>query len=262
MGIISRIKQFFNPGTSSTALENKVKMSINPNLYNRVTGKPSTYGMKPIKGSMSETTSRLVYQATPGLIPEGRVASAGRSIANTGKALYGRLFAPTSLKQVAIGTGLASAGYGLSKYAFTGKPSDLLAGPRAVSEMMSLRISPVASLLGTVHGAFGSTKNALMSFMPNMSKANNPLMPSFNFPQIPNIKDYFSGFQMPSITYPSMGFNPSYSGGSNNIVVGGGGGGDLGILPYLLLGGLGMGAGYLMGRRKKRKKYKGRKHRK
>lgn len=195
-------------------------------------------------------------------------------IAKTGnlfKSGYNRLFTPPTLKGVgkaAASAAGASIGLGLGKYAISGNPRDIIPSSRTFSGLLSLRIAPVA-------GVFGMAEAGLKEVTSRIQNVPAPVMPNIPNPidfdygaigeafgkaaqgTVINIGDLGQGFAS-GAGFPTGGFGtfaPSVS--APNVSVGGGADPITLAAIAALLGG---GAGYLLGRTKKkrkRKKYKG-----
>lgn len=244
--------KFFARGTplaGSTPRERYENMSIDPAQRSRFSGRSRGQTVSEVQGALA------------GVIPGGSVARrAGTGFINISKRAYGRLYSPLTLKSLgsavtgSIGAGL---GFGLTKYAFTGNPRDLLAGPQAFAGLLGFRTSPIAGTFGAVQGltdvAISNIKNLSDTFTPQ-----NTSTPLFQFPDLSNFNP-----AVPSASYTGAPVSVDLPSSTTNVSVMGGGGGDTAfgnILFAILASG---GLGYLFGRRKrKRKRYKARRSRK
>lgn len=288
MAIIQTIKRFFK---GPTRLEKKLNMSIDPRQYVRTTGKPTVYGRAPLRGSLSERASRIIK--TPGVstallvgatvIPGGRLASRGvtalssasrgvTALSTLGRGLgtVARFLAPSFKPSVVIPR---AVGYEALMTAYRGSKAiekgELPTQQDIFKDLVTapfVGIFPPAALLG---GLVGKGQKGIQTIGNQFSE----IYQSFNPPGV-STSTSGEGFIYRIVNQPEINITtpgaPNYYGGetsfvapsSSTSVTVAGGGGDFGMLSFILAGGLGAGLGYLLGRKRKRKRYKGARRRK
>ena len=257
--IINRIRF----GSSKpTALEQSKSMSIRGSAYTRATGAGLRQpGTSPKAYNIVKNIAPAVVTALPG----GQASRAGRfmsgaknvydrflgnPLAGGGiKGFFGRI-AGRSLGGAAIATGAS-----FTKSAITGDPLDINARRLGYGAVGFGLGGPIGALAGTFFGASTKATGAIKEGISNLSMPNVPSLPTpydAGESVADVIKALGSGagqFAQGLTASPSVSASYGVSGPSVSI---GSSGFDPTMLLLLLTGGL--GAGYLLGKKKKKKR--------
>jgi len=233
---------------------------VHQNIFNRFGGFTKRFGRNLVKPNYGFAPNVTIVAGTFPLSPAGGVATGAGLLRGAGKAAIGlknvfqravaNPFAGTTLKGGlakiggrALGAFTALEAFSLSKSAITGMPYNPIPSKAKLKDIAAFGINPIGAVAGLfAGGGIAGTKKFVDIF-------KKPIEP-------PNIPDY-----TPEITTPNQIFNfgsppsgtvtPSFSAPSFSVSTGGGGNE---AALFALIAALGLGGGYLLGRKKRKRK--------